>query len=300
MTFRKAVRRINIFRSATAPPQQTLQTRLEDAKRAEKDWRTSTYFEVGVEYPHLHSLCDSQIDGLWVCHCGHENQLIHYTGDHPFKILTCGRCDHTFCDQCQTSEILTRIPTNPTEVYNERFHIHSEMPYCIVCETCGLSHRAKMMGGCIDFSIDRCACGNPVEGDKFGYFIGSVYEYRKDPEGTAVMLSLRRHHTAASEAPNACESHNVAGPMPAATVKPKGLHVNVPLVTPRPQRPPRPPIEVERRPSEISPFLRPVLQPRATVFSDGVITRRPVQLNPPVSDLPWYESSFPRTWFDAY
>jgi hypothetical protein len=41
---------------------------------------------------------------------------------------------------------------------------------------------------CDDFSLKDCSQG---------YLIGSIVEYRRDPEGTAVTLSLQRRHTAA-------------------------------------------------------------------------------------------------------
>jgi hypothetical protein len=46
------------------------------------------------------------------------------------------------------------------------------------------------------FSVSRCTCDRPVEDSTFGYYIGSVSGYRRDPEGTAVALSCQRRHAA--------------------------------------------------------------------------------------------------------
>jgi hypothetical protein len=189
MKLRQAIRKI----SGSQVPIISLQTELKNAKPVEGAWRASQYHEIGAEFPFLNSVNNQQIDGLWICHCGHENQLTHVTGKYPFGYLKCGRCSHVLCNHCQTSEILTHIPIKVTELFQPRFHEGKELAYCAVCQHCGLSHRATMSGGCLDFSVVWCSdCKNRVKAGNSGYYIGSMVDFRRDPEGTAVALRLQR------------------------------------------------------------------------------------------------------------
>jgi len=183
---------IRRFRSATASS--SLEVQLRKAKPVEAAWRASRYFEIGAENPHLMTANNKQIDGLWVCHCGEENHLIHYRGAHPFKQLNCTKCHHIMCNECRTSEIITPIPNQATEVFRSRFSAEgSEMAYCSVCQNCGLSHRATLSGGFLDFSVQECdGCMQSLSAASTGYYIGSLFNFRRDPEGTSVTLRLRR------------------------------------------------------------------------------------------------------------
>lgn len=112
MTLRGMIRR---FCSATASS--SLDAQLRKAKPVEAAWCASQYFAIGAEYPHLMTANNKQIDGLWICHCGEENYLVHYKGAHPFKQLSCTKCHHSMCNECQTSDIMTQIPHQATEVF---------------------------------------------------------------------------------------------------------------------------------------------------------------------------------------
>lgn len=174
-------------------PIQTLQAELKKAKPVEEAWCSAQYRNAGAEYPHLNSINNKQVDGLWVCHCGHETQLTHVTGNYPFAYLRCSRCSHILCDDCQTSEVITRIPVDATEVFSSRFQGAQIRAYFSVCQQCGLSHRATMSGGCVDFTVPSCAdCQNLVNAGDSGYFIGSTVSFRRDPEGKAGALRLQR------------------------------------------------------------------------------------------------------------
>jgi hypothetical protein len=164
---------------------------IKNATPVEEAWDPAQCQTIGAEYPFLSSIKNQRVDGLWLCHCGTENLLTHITGKYPFGYLKCRRCSHVLCDDCRTSEILTRIPIEATELFRPRFHEGNQMAYCSVCQHCGLSHRATMSGGCLDFSVLSCAdCQHSLHPGSTGYYIGSIVDFRRDPEGTAVAMKL--------------------------------------------------------------------------------------------------------------
>jgi hypothetical protein len=116
MKLRNVVKSVGMFRA-----KQTSKPAVEEPRPVEEAWHFSQYLEEGVDFPNLCATGERQLDGLWVCHCGHENQLVHLTGAHPFHYLTCGRCEHILYQLCQTSEILTSIISVPTEASTPRF-----------------------------------------------------------------------------------------------------------------------------------------------------------------------------------
>jgi hypothetical protein len=185
MKLNSLVKTIGILR-AKAPRK----TQSKDSQRAEQKWRLSQYIEAGAEFPYLCATGDKQGDGLWVCHCRHENQLVHYAGPHPFNSLRCGKCEHILCESCPTSAILTPLKQVTAESLIPRGR--EPTSFCWVCQHCGLSHRAT-----VSESASQCKCGHSLKDCSQGYLIGSIVEYRRDPEGTAVTLSLQRRHTAA-------------------------------------------------------------------------------------------------------
>jgi len=126
---------------------------------------------------------------------------MHYTGAHPFKVLTCDSCNHILCgEDCLTTAIMTPVKSVVMEVFHERASSSTtpEVPYCRVCRNCGLSHRATRSNGLqysmLDFAPILCSCGRLAHVDKASYHIGSVHEYRQDPERYAVELRLERLH----------------------------------------------------------------------------------------------------------
>jgi hypothetical protein len=151
---------------------------------------TEPYLILENEYPSLRSLrTDRDIgDGVWLCcHCHHENILRHWKGPHPFKYLTCDRCNRKPCPNCHASEIMspwpygmiTACPPAPGR----------EVPYCHVCTDCGLSHRAEMVGTTLDFYGIVCVgCGLSSYGDWPRYHIGTVEPYRRDPDASFIKL----------------------------------------------------------------------------------------------------------------
>jgi hypothetical protein len=285
MKLKNVVKSVGIFR-----PKQPPTPHIEEPQPVEDVWRLSQYFNAGVEFPNLSAIGDRQLDGLWVCHCGHENQLVHLTGAHPFQYLKCGRCEHILCKSCPTSEILTPITSVATEASTSRLQKSTHLAYCSVCLHCGLSHRATMSGGCLVFSVSQCTCGHPVEDSTFGYYIGSVQEYRRDPEGTAVALSRQRHHAATLAYMARLETTEPVPQRAATDFVPRGVAargVKEPIALPPPRPPPQKPlpkIPRSRQPEMIqirsSPLVqtilsRPPTQPRAvTTFN----TCKPVKV----------------------
>ena len=140
-------------------------------------------------YPHIRALLtDSEIgDGLWLCcSCHHTNILTHYTGLFPFKHLTCARCASILCPGCLTSEVLTRLPWGMVRASAPDGR---EVRYLHVCTTCGLSHRAEVVGETLDFYGVTCrGCGASGFGDWPRWYVGSVDPYRRDPDLSYVRL----------------------------------------------------------------------------------------------------------------
>ena len=149
-------------------------------------------------------LHDSSGDGLWKCCNGHEQELVHWSGPHPFKHLSCIRCDHILCVHCCTTSILGVVHANtdgliPLPSSDERANhlIH----YGQVCPTCGLSHRAQLRvntkapgahASAISFHDVLCPCGCLSDKRWMQFKIGSVAEYRRDPLGASAELTRMR------------------------------------------------------------------------------------------------------------
>ncbi|KAF1845973.1 uncharacterized protein K460DRAFT_250894, partial [Cucurbitaria berberidis CBS 394.84] len=198
-TFSIISKALNAFRPRPTSPEcppivvsQGLQEQLDYAQPAEPVWHAAEYECAGAESLGACLRIDTG-DGIWVCCCGHENPLVHYQGAFPFKYLKCGRCDRILCPNCRTSEILTPIQSITTEVLEDRFNKPAdEVRYCRVCRACGLTHRAAIDGGQIDFSHAPCPCGKVGTEDGSYFHIGEVDAWRRDPPARAVELSLAR------------------------------------------------------------------------------------------------------------
>jgi hypothetical protein len=141
-------------------------------------------------YPHLRALrTDAETgDGLWLCcACQHLNILTHYHGLFPFKHLTCARCSSILCPGCLTSEIISPLPWGMVRALAAPEG--KEVRYLHVCTTCGLSHRAEMVGETLDFYGVTCrGCGTSSFGDWPRWCVGSVEPYRRDPDLSYVRL----------------------------------------------------------------------------------------------------------------
>jgi hypothetical protein len=180
-----------IPRPHAKPQVNQLQKLLDAAKPAEFSYRPPCGLDHGIP-----------TDGLWICCKGHENQLVHYTGAHPFKYVKCRFCDHIICPNDSSSEILTRISSLATEVFHKRFDAQKTAPrhlfyppetrYCLVCRSCGLTHRGTIVSSRIEFRPASCVCGKERDEDDLYFFIGSNAEYRKNPNDKAVDVKLQR------------------------------------------------------------------------------------------------------------
>lgn len=166
-----------------------LHEELNDAKLAEAPTEPQLLLE--NEYPALRSLrTDHDVgDGLWICgHCRHENILRHWKGPHPFKFVCCNRCNRKISSDCYTTEILTPWANGLIHAFPPR--PGHEVRYCQVCTTCGLSHRAEMVGMTLDFhgvSCDGCSSSSWGE-DWLRFHMGSIEPYRRDPDASFVKL----------------------------------------------------------------------------------------------------------------
>jgi hypothetical protein len=145
-------------------------------------------------------------DGVWICCRGHENTLVHLTGPHPFKHLKCRFCEHVICPKDSTSEILTPISSMTMEPFQGRFTAQKKAPeypwlsreprYCLVCRSCGLTHRGTIVSSRIEFRTAPCVCGQEPDEEGMYFFIGSGEEYRRDPQGKTVEVTLNRRFIA--------------------------------------------------------------------------------------------------------
>ncbi|KAF1942712.1 hypothetical protein EJ02DRAFT_488279 [Clathrospora elynae] len=139
-------------------------------------------------------------DGLWLCCCSRENSLTHYQGRYPFKHLQCVMCSHVMCPSCMTTEILTPIKNPDMEVFEERFKQSKKGGrYCRLCRACGLTHRQVFNSDLFDSSKTLCPCGQPAIEEGSFFHIGSVDEWRSEPEVLGAAMSLGRRLAAAEQ-----------------------------------------------------------------------------------------------------
>jgi hypothetical protein len=132
------------------------------------------------------------VDGIHICcHCGAENDIIHFKGDHPFKHLTCHECDHTYCHKCTSSEILTHI--NPAYLlFQGQSVVQHSHRIGQICSNCGLTHRTILRKD-DTISLDvKCACGTRSNEKWVAFVICSPDRFRWDPNAAAVQLKIRR------------------------------------------------------------------------------------------------------------
>jgi hypothetical protein len=164
-------------------PRHTLERDLASAQRAEHFFTPS--FRKDHEYSSLlHATHGPQIeDGMYVCCCGADNTIVHFTGPHPFKHLNCRVCNHTFCNACTSSEILT--PIHAAKLHPYAAHLATTNHLGQICADCGLSHRA------IDRSL-QCPCGSTASADWILFAILSPDKYKYDPNAAFVHLKLGR------------------------------------------------------------------------------------------------------------
>jgi hypothetical protein len=218
--FAKTVQRLKLLWSTT--PASNFEQQLNKAQPAETPWDADTYVCAGVNIEFGKSLyCLSQPkDGLWVCHCGHENALMRVQGPHPFKFLTCGACDNVMCKRCPTTAILTRVSDKDLSDQAGPWSKGKLVRCCRICQYCGLSHRAVQRGGALVFQDTPCRCGHRALKTNQPYHIGSVEKYRMDPARQAVALSIKRRGVISQDMTPITRSQNcepVATPHPSST-----------------------------------------------------------------------------------
>lgn len=144
-------------------------------------------------------------DGLWKCCNAHEQELIHWSGRHPFKYLKCIRCQHVLCENCCTTAVLSRITWYDINTMRivEASKTRDGVFFGQICPSCGLTHRARIIKTVIDthandtvpalsFDETLCACGSLADETWIKFKIGPIYEYRRDPHNAFAALSLQR------------------------------------------------------------------------------------------------------------
>ncbi|KAF2876082.1 hypothetical protein BDV95DRAFT_614839 [Massariosphaeria phaeospora] len=163
-------------------------------------------------------------DGIWLCRCGHENILTHWTGPHPFKFLRCGNCDRVIDAKSLASDILK--PVKPfTRMYSiARRPIPETMAFGMACPDCGLTHRGRVqtcwssvtreVGYVVCLRDTVCVCGRAADSKWLQFRIGDAETYRMDPHGTAVDLKMRLLGVASPVAGNATTVRPILVPKP--------------------------------------------------------------------------------------
>ncbi|KAF2474530.1 uncharacterized protein BDR25DRAFT_109533 [Lindgomyces ingoldianus] len=203
----------------------TLERKLQSAKQAESRDRRNT------PYPTFEfSRMGTQVDGVWYCCCRHENQLVHYHGDHPFKYLDCGSCGHKLCSKCFTSNILAQSVLTQSDPVPVPPFSQEEVPYGQICGGCGLTHRAKrvknhtfghQLAG-VKFGDIICPCGRISSEDWFRFGIGRNDDYRHDPNNCYVRSLDKRIRRTAQQF-RAQVSHHETGPPDYETLPPRPI-----------------------------------------------------------------------------
>lgn len=83
--------------------------------------------------------------GIYVCCCGHDNELKFCSGKSPFSELTCGKCAHILCDECHMSDIIALIDQDKWSFWHGLYNVEKHKLFQ-VCPGCGLSARAESRG----------------------------------------------------------------------------------------------------------------------------------------------------------
>ncbi|KAF2854745.1 hypothetical protein T440DRAFT_464893 [Plenodomus tracheiphilus IPT5] len=151
---------------------------MKSAPRAEAPLNRSIWDE--HEYSNLMQInqTHSTADGLWICsRCKAENNLVHVKGAYPFQYLICRSCEHVYCNDCISSEVLIPSPTPRIA------HTHPDTRCGYICTACGLTHRAATSK-----TRGRCACGALPNPSWIPFSIGHPHNYRSDPNACAVNL----------------------------------------------------------------------------------------------------------------
>jgi hypothetical protein len=192
---------MGLFGNKNAPKPPLKPSKLEQylnaAKPAEKR-DESFYPEVAAEiaansspeYENLAVL--DKTDGVWVCCCGNETPLVHYSGKFPFKHLTCGKCEKAICEKCLTTGIL-ELQRGPLEI-GEVVRRGWEVRICYSCAACGLTHRGVVYHEQM-IAPDQCCCGDVCGPGWLMYRIGPPEVYWHNPAKAAhrVKERWRRH-----------------------------------------------------------------------------------------------------------
>lgn len=180
----------------------TVQWELEDAKPAQKEWSAEDLVDAGVDQEHLIGLQEHG-DGAFVCCNGHENILKQYECRFPFKYVKCGRCDHTLCTECHTTDILEPYTATMPKTVALAHIPHGRI--CAVCDSCGLTHRPVRMIKEITFNR-VCQCGEKLQAALFMnlFLVGDAYEFHCDPTRQAFEVNMQYTEAASRRAAKAC------------------------------------------------------------------------------------------------
>ena len=164
---------------------QRLEKVLASARRAEAppDKRNHQEYARLIHATHGNDIAD----GIFVCCCGAENDLVHFQGDYSLKHVKCRACNYTYCKKCTSSEILEPINVACLALNSTRQHSSLKGRIERICPDCGLTHR----DGSVNLAT-TCPCGARPSIDWVSLYIGTTNNYRHDPNAAAVHLKIGR------------------------------------------------------------------------------------------------------------
>lgn len=152
--------------------------------------------------------CNPLADGLWVCCCRAENQVIHFLGDHPFKHLRCVGCDHIICEKCCTTDIIKVLGDNSIRVMGPE--LHSGPMFGRICSSCGLTHHAFSQRTAATSHSQRtlndshedtlCVCGARISEMSLKFSVGLPDDHRYNPDASSAYLAVQRAQKATKRA----------------------------------------------------------------------------------------------------
>jgi hypothetical protein len=177
-------------------------SRTKSVRRVEKDLASAPRAELPQdpilwndhEYPRLQeaTLGRDVGDGCHLCClCGTENGLVHFGGDYPLKHVVCRMCNHVYCKDCDSSEIMTQVPQAYLLLQGQKSAEHNNS-VGQVCPNCGLTHRTTLRkDGSMNLGV-CCPCGASSGDSWVAFYICPPDRFRFDPNAAAVELRVRR------------------------------------------------------------------------------------------------------------
>lgn len=123
-------------------------------------------------------------DGVFVCKCGTDNELVYMQGPHPFKDAKCRSCKEVFVPKRgEVSDIMRLVQHDAYRAYQT--DPQEKDKFGRICP-CGVTHRVHTEG-----FIGVCSCQLSAGPRDTFFHIGSPRRYHVDPENTTAIYASR-------------------------------------------------------------------------------------------------------------